>query len=198
MEYVLLALIIILINLFIILYICYKKTFYYKEPKFKNDDELLPSDVGYDEYRESVKQDILEARKMPHQLYQIKSFDNLTLYAKYYEYRKGAPIEIMVHGYKSSGERDLSTGIKRAFKCGHNAFIVDQRASGLSEGHIISFGINERKDCFKWIEFVKKTFGEDTKIILTGISMGAATVLMTAGMDLPRNVIGVIADCGYN
>ena len=38
---------------------------------------------------------------------------------------------------------------------------------------------------------------KDAKIILTGVSMGAATVLVTAGCELPQNVVGVLADCGY-
>jgi len=41
-------------------------------------------------------------------------------------------------------------------------------------------------------------FGEDVRIILCGISMGASTVLMAAGNPLPNNVIGVLADCGYS
>ena len=36
------------------------------------------------------------------------------------------------------------------------------------------------------------------KIILTGISMGASTVVMAAGHELPDNVIGVLADCGFS
>ena len=76
--------------------------------------------------------------------------------------------------------------------------LVDQRGGGRSEGSTISFGINERKDCLKWIDFVIGKFGPDVKIILTGISMGAATVMMAAGEDLPENVIGVLADCGYS
>jgi fermentation-respiration switch protein FrsA (DUF1100 family) len=43
-----------------------------------------------------------------------------------------------------------------------------------------------------------QTFGKDVKIILTGISMGAATVLMANDQNLPENVIGILADCGYN
>ena len=41
-------------------------------------------------------------------------------------------------------------------------------------------------------------FGPDVKILLTGISMGAATVIMAGGEKLPPNVIGILADCGYN
>jgi fermentation-respiration switch protein FrsA (DUF1100 family) len=41
-------------------------------------------------------------------------------------------------------------------------------------------------------------FGPDAKIILTGISMGASTVLMAAGSPLPSQVKGVLADCGFS
>ena len=44
---------------------------------------------------------------------------------------------------------------------------------------------------------MREQFGPKVKIILTGISMGAATVMMAAGEELPPNVIGVLADCGY-
>ena len=76
--------------------------------------------------------------------------------------------------------------------------MVDHRASGSSEGNVITFGINESRDCRAWIDLVIEKIDKDAKIILTGISMGAATVLIAAGRDdLPENVIGVIADCGY-
>ena len=39
--------------------------------------------------------------------------------------------------------------------------------------------------------------GEDIPIYLAGVSMGATTVLMAAGLDLPRNVHGIMADCGF-
>ena len=42
-----------------------------------------------------------------------------------------------------------------------------------------------------------KHFGPDVRIYLTGISMGASTVLMAAGKPLPKNVVGIIADCGF-
>ena len=43
-----------------------------------------------------------------------------------------------------------------------------------------------------------KHFGEDAKFILCGISMGASTVLTAAGKELPENIVGILADCGYN
>ena len=74
--------------------------------------------------------------------------------------------------------------------------MVDQRCCGESEGKTITFGIYEHLDCLRWADFAAKKF-PDCKIILTGVSMGASTVLMAAGRELPKNVVGVLADCGY-
>ena len=104
----------------------------------------------------------------------------------------------MFHGYRGNGKRDLSGGVVRAFKQGRSALIVDHRASGRSEGHVVTFGINESRDCLLWAECVIRQIDPDAKIILTGISMGAATVMIAAGKEeLPKNVVAVIADCGY-
>ncbi|MBR6743512.1 MAG: alpha/beta hydrolase [Clostridia bacterium] len=103
----------------------------------------------------------------------------------------------MFHGYRGTAERDLCGGVNRCFALERNVLIVDQRTAGKSEGRVITFGVKESRDCLSWIDFAIKTFGSDVKIILTGISMGAATVIMAAGTKLPENVIGVLADCGY-
>ena len=124
--------------------------------------------------------------------------DDFSLCGKYYEYAPGAPIELMFHGYRGNSETDLCGGVKRCFSLGFNALVVDQRTAGRSQGNVITFGINESRDCHSWIEFMNERFGADVKIILTGISMGASTVLMAAGKPLPKTVVGVIADCGYN
>lgn len=128
----------------------------------------------------------------------IKSHDGLTLHAKYFEYAPGATTEIMFHGYRGSAERDLSGGIQRCFALGRNVLVVDQRTSCGSEGNVISFGINEHRDCLAWVDFAVNHFGPDVKFVLTGISMGASTVLMAAGKPLPPNVVGVLADCGFS
>lgn len=184
---------------FITCYICYRMAFYSKNSPKKNKDDIdIPLDDMFQEYKDIIIEDVTYTRSLPSKRFTIKSFDGLTLVGNYFECIKEAPIEIMFHGYRGSGERDLSTGVKRAFRCNRNALVVDQRASGNSEGHTITFGIKERFDCVDWANFVVKEFGDDVKIILTGISMGAATVLMASSMDLPKNVLGVLADCGYN
>ena len=179
-------------------YICYRMAFYSKNKPHKKDEINLPDNEIFKHFKPLILSDIFAARAMEYQEFYVKSFDGLTLYGKYYESFKDAPIELMFHGYRGDGERDLSTGIRRAKECGRNVLIVDQRGHGKSEGHTISFGINERLDCLAWINKVIEVFGQDTKIILTGISMGAATVMMASNLDLPSNVIGILADCGYD
>jgi fermentation-respiration switch protein FrsA (DUF1100 family) len=139
-----------------------------------------------------------EVRAMPHEDFYINAFDGKRLHGRYYEYAPGAPIELMVHGYRGNGDRDLCGGVQRCFKLGRSALVIDQRASGESDGRVITFGIKEHKDCRAWAEFMAEHFGPDAKIILTGISMGASTVLMAAGAPLPPQVKGVLADCGFS
>ncbi len=157
----------------------------------------IPEGEIYEVYRDAMINWQKNALALPHKDVAIHSFDGLTLRGKYYEHSKDAPIEILFHGYHGSAIRDLSGGIARCFSLGHSALIVDHRGSGSSDGHVITFGIRERRDCRKWVDFVITELNPNAKIILTGISMGAATVMMCADEELPENVIGVLADCGY-
>ena len=113
--------------------------------------------------------------------------------AFYYE----DPLEIQCHGYKGNAIRDFSGSWKIANEAGRNILLIDERCHGNSEGHTITFGILERTDVLNWIKYANERFGE-IPILLSGVSMGAATVLMTSSMDLPTNVKGIIADCPYD
>ena len=178
--------------------ICFFRIFYSpKRPTLGENDYPTPSGAVYDPYRDRMIEWIKETRAMKHLDVSVTSFDGLTLRGKYYEYRKGAPVEILFHGYKGSAEQDLSGGVYRCFELERNALIVDHRASGSSEGRVITFGAKESRDCLKWVNFVINSIDKDARIIITGISMGAATVMTAASLELPKNVVGVLADCGY-
>ena len=184
---------------FVISYVCFKIAFYVPD---RDPDNLyidsIPEGEIYEVHREQMEKWAGETKAMPHEEFSIVSFDGTRLFGKFYEYKKGAPIELMFHGYRGNAQRDLSGGVQRCFKLGRSALIVDQRCSEKSEGNVITFGIKEHRDCLCWVDFMLHHFGNDVKIILTGISMGASTVLMAAGKELPPNVIGVLADCGYS
>ena len=159
MDWYDILLIIICALFFIILltsYICFRITFYVNRKKDLNKEEFdIPPGEVYEPYREQMISWMKEARNMNSVDYYIISFDNLKSHAKYYETKNGNPIEIMFHGYRGNAERDLCGGIQRAFALNHNVLLVDQRTSGESEGNVISFGVNESKDCLKWIDFVE-------------------------------------------
>ena len=168
-----------------------------KKQREKTAAALCPPGDVYEPFLPQMKTWIAQAEQFSKTRYTITSFDGLTLCADYYEYQKGAPVELMFHGYRGSVRRDLSGGIHRCFAVGHNVLAVHQRSSAESEGKVITFGIKEHKDCLDWIDFLIGLQGADVKIMLTGISMGAATVLMASDQDLPENVVGILADCGY-
>lgn len=182
----------------LISYICFRMAFYVKEKAIIGPNDFpIPDGEIYEPHRPQMVAWMKEVRALPSREFTIRSHDGLKLYGKYYQFSPSAPIELMFHGYRGNAERDLCGGVQRAFSLGHSALIVDQRASCHSDGNIISFGVNEHKDCLAWLDFAIQTFGQDAQIILTGISMGATTVLLAAGRELPKNVIGVLADCGY-
>ena len=188
-----------LIAVLIISYFCFRLAFYSKSRTPDDfEKESYPEGEIYEPFLECMKEYTRQAREIPHEEFSITSFDGLKLYGKYYEYQKGNPTELMFHGYRGTAQRDLSGAVQRCFELGRNALIVEQRGSRKSEGNVITFGIREHRDCLAWVDFMINHFGEDVRIFLTGISMGASTVLMAAGKPLPKNVIGVIADCGFS
>lgn len=179
-------------------FICFRLTFYVtKRQKKLSAEQLLPPDKIYVPYHNQMLAWQESARKMDYEDVYITAFDGLTLHAKYYEGEVGAPLEIMFHGYRGTAERDMCGGIQRAFSLNRNVLLIDQRTSGQSQGNVITFGIKERYDCLYWAKYAAKRF-PDVDIILTGISMGATTVLMATELNIPKNVKSVIADCGFS
>ncbi len=178
--------------------VCFFMTFYsFKKTRRPKAEHPTPPQKVYDPYRAQMIEWMKDIKKMEHREFSIKSHDGLTLCGKFYEYAPGAPIELMFHGYKGTALRDLCGGVHRCFEIGHSAFIVDHRAAGDSDGRVITFGIKESLDAVRWANFIVENIDPEARIIMTGISMGAATVLTAASMDLPRNVVGILADCGY-
>lgn len=102
---------------------------------------------------------------------------------------------LIIHGF-AVDHASLDIHAQLFNKLGLNVLQVDNQAAGKSEGKYQGFGYLESIDTVAWInELLKKR--PDEKIILFGASMGAATVMMTAGKKLPNNVKAVIEDSGY-
>lgn len=181
----------------ILCYAAYRRAFY-NLPNPNYVPYQVPNTPQYQEHKDALLTLIGELDSQPYESIYITSRDGLKLHAKYYHFCDGAPVHIDMHGYRSSGVRDFCGANSILKKLGHNAIIVDERAHSKSEGRTITFGIKERYDCLDWINYAVQRFGADTPIFISGVSMGAGTVLMTVGLDLPKNVKGVFADCPFS
>ena len=126
----------------------------------------------------------------------INSFDNLNLHAYEIKENKSNKWAITVHGYMANSEFMSSIAYKYYYTLGYNVIIPDLRGHGKSEGNYIGMGWHDRLDIIKWIEYILSK-DKNAEILLHGVSMGAATVMMASGEELPQNVKVVIEDCGY-
>ena len=104
---------------------------------------------------------------------------------------------IAVHGWRSTWNRDFGMAAEFMFENNCNVLFIEQRCQGGSEGEYIGFGLLERYDCLAWAEWAHEKYEGKLPIYFDGISMGATTVLMASGLDLPDSVHGIIADSGF-
>lgn len=160
------------------------------EPLYDNE-QLAP-------FREMRMQALARAREMPQEKITLTSRDGLALRARLYDTPDAIGSILLFHGYRSFGECDFGCILSYYRDTRRlRILLVDQRAHGDSEGKYITFGALERYDCVDWANYMAKRFG-DQPIVLDGMSMGAATVLLAAGEALPKNVVGILADCAYS
>lgn len=183
----------LLILFLIVLYGLYRYTFY--SPKKGQLDDFNLGAHMYRGHEEEITALIKGIMAVPFEDVFIKSFDKLKLHARLFENKSTKKVAILCHGYRGTGYRDFSGGAQEVIKLGYTTILIDERAHGQSQGHSITFGVRESKDLLSWISYAKERFGEDIELAIIGISMGGATVLMTA--DKVENV-KIIADCPYS
>lgn len=153
-------------------------------------------DIIYAEYNDENLNDAqkwLEEKSNYSDKY-IESYDKLQLHS-YVVTQNSNKWAIVVHGYGGSGKL-MSDKSKYFYDMGYNVLIPDLRGHGKSEGDYIGMGWKDRLDIISWINFIIKE-NPNAEIVLHGTSMGAATVLMTSGENLPSNVKAIVADCAY-
>lgn len=165
---------------------------------YMSGDYSVPKGDQYEPYGKNIREAVNEVRNIPYETVMVTSFDGLKLAGKYYHIKDDAPLIIFFHGYRCSSLRDGNGIFCYGREMGCNVLMVDQRAHGMSEGKCITFGVKERYDVLSWVNYGIDRLGTETKILLSGLSMGAATVLMAADVGLPENVKGIMADCPYS
>ena len=127
----------------------------------------------------------------------IRSRDGLKLIGYLLPAEEAKGTLLLVHGYRSDPWCDFGVIYPFYHSLGWNILTVCQRAHAESDGKYITFGIKERFDVCDWATFLADRFGPEHSIVLNGLSMGSTSVLMSLGTELPENVRGVIADCGF-
>ncbi len=106
-------------------------------------------------------------------------------------------IIVAMHGWRSSWSQDFGLIADFWYQNDCAVLYAEQRGQGDSGGEYMGFGLLERYDCRDWITYLDAKFEGKLPLYPVGISMGATTVLMTAGFSLPDSVRGIIADCGF-
>ncbi len=112
----------------------------------------------------------------------------------YYIHRSADRTAIVIHGWRDQAAKFFYLAKMYERELGYNVVVPDLYASGQSEGDAIRMGWLDRLDILEWV----KAFRQDTMVI-HGVSMGAATTMMTSGEQLPASIrsLHFVADCGY-
>lgn len=128
----------------------------------------------------------------------IISRDNFRLHGTLIKSKEESKLcVIIIHGI---GERSIIQAEKIAsFYHERNVHVLltDQRGYGLSKGEYTTYGSFESRDHMMWLDAVIEELGDDVKIAIHGMSMGAATALLMCRNVLPKNVKGIVADSSY-
>ncbi|GEM03071.1 alpha/beta hydrolase [Halolactibacillus miurensis] len=137
-------------------------------------------------------------QKVDRDVLTLYSQDDLALKALLIENPEaGGKVAILAHGY-SGTSKEMAPFAKLFYDLGFTILLPDARGHGDSEGDYIGFGWPERHDYLAWIDSLINRYGQDTEIVLFGISMGGATVLNVSGEALPDQVKAIVEDCGYS
>ena len=161
------------------------------------DSESALKETVFAEFAESIPAANRWLREKGAEDVSVTSFDGLTLRGKWLPAEKPMATIILFHGYHSHHLQDFAGIYEYYHSIGLNLLLVRQRAHGESGGKYVTFGVKERLDVLRWIEFHNRTHGMDN-VFLGGMSMGASTLQFAAGEELPHNVRGITADCGFS
>ena len=104
---------------------------------------------------------------------------------------------VIVHGYTDNAIRMMMIGYMYNRNLGYNILLPDLRYSGLSDGEAFQMGWLDRKDVMRWMKVANEIYGNNTQMVIHGISMGGATIMMVSGEPQPDYVKCFVDDCGY-
>ncbi|MCR5485746.1 MAG: alpha/beta hydrolase [Clostridiales bacterium] len=121
---------------------------------------------------------------------------NETIHAEVIEADEPSDVWVIcIHGFTASPE-SMALPTMKFNSWGYNVLLPHLCGHGKSECKYVSMGWHDRIDICEWVRMISERY-PNSKIVLYGMSMGAATVMMTTGEELPENVVCAIEDCGY-
>lgn len=160
-------------------------------------DEAALKKTSYAKYHNAiVASDRWLKEHEAHDVY-VDSHDGLRLHGIWIPAENPKGTMLLAHGYRSTKLLDFGIAFAFYHALGMNLLVPDQRSHGQSEGRYITFGVKECEDMLTWIRYHNQHLGGG-QMILSGLSMGASTVMYLADRALPWNVKGIIADCGFS
>ena len=193
---VVLIVIVLAVLLLLTAYYLYRGVFCYPSAK-QSDPDNIPDSKAYGTRREEMRRVMEQMKETDWETVYLTATDGCRLFGRMKITNPEAPLFLFFHGYHGTCMWDGYGCFRFCRDRNYNMLMVDERAHGKSEGKAITFGILEREDCRLWAEYAAERTGGKVPIILSGVSMGAATVLMASALALPESVKAVVADCGY-
>lgn len=170
--------------------------FYGMIVKPKNGLDGKPEEE-YTEYEKAVTSASKVLRSFPSESVEVVTHDGLTLRGNFIRAEGDSKITILcLHGYTSNGYAEFAEKAQDYLKEGWNVLLVNHRNHGPSDGTYVGFATLDRIDALLWLKEIERLVPGGV-IFITGVSMGGATAMQTANLDLPSSVKGIIEDCGF-
>lgn len=137
-----------------------------------------------------------------------------------YSHRPTTRTAVLVHGYHDCAMRMIQLGYVYHHLLGYNILLPDLHAHGQSEGDAVQMGWKDRLDVLHWTAIADSLFraynqrralsdsaasvkgatqseSGFTRMVVHGVSMGAATTMALSGETTPSYIRGFVEDCGY-
>ncbi len=167
------------------------------KPVIDKGKDKIAGSMDMTEFVQEVEGAAERLKEKENETVEITARDGVRLVGHWIPCKRTRRVIIAMHGWRSSWNKDFGTIADFWNECGCDVLYAEQRAQGESGGDYMGFGMLERYDCRDWVDYVVERTQGKMPIYLGGVSMGATTVLMTAGLDLPGEVKGIMADCGF-
>ena len=109
-------------------------------------------------------------------------------------------IAVVVHGYRDCAVDYLNIARIYNHDMGFNVLLPDLHACGKSDGKAQQMGWLDRLDVLQWINIADSLWRDSarqSKIVVHGTSMGAATTMCVSGETTIPAVKCFVEDCGY-